>query len=140
MPLNRWPRVLAITLLAQLVVQGRLAAQSRMGHISGTVTNAKHEPISGVNITITTRASTTFRKKLVTATDGTFATFLNYAPASYQFRFRKSGFVTVTRDRVVPIWTSPHEIQKHPLSTESAEMSILDTELVVDDSTARVRQ
>ena len=120
---------LALTgaLLVLVFIPMASSAAQRQGRISGRVTDAKDAPIADVKITITTRASSTFRKEVATGTDGTYAAILNDATTPYHYRFEKPGFVTVERDKKVPIWNPNDEGGVHG---SSAAHSVLDIQLV----------
>ena len=123
---NRISFALVGTLFVLVFAPMASVASQRQGRISGKVMDAKSEPIADVKITITTKANSSFKKQLTTGKDGTFGTFLNDATATYHYRFEKPGFVTVEKDKKVPIWNPNDEGGVH---ASSAVMSVLDIQL-----------
>lgn len=138
---RRAPRALAGALFALLLLpatpiaaQQRAVADERQGHVSGKVTDGKGEPISDVKISITTKASSSFRKELKTGEDGTWATTLIDATGPYRYRFEKPGFVTVEKEKKVPFGTPTMP------SVYTVRTSRLDVQLFTQEPASKDRE
>lgn len=74
-----------------------LFAQAQ-GHVKGTVTDSKGNPIAGAKITITCRDLGTFRKELTTDAKGKFSLVIVDATKVYTFRVEAQGFQGIEQD------------------------------------------
>jgi hypothetical protein len=110
-----------------LVAAGPVHAQGkRQGRITGTVSDSQGSPVADVSISITTKANSSFHKKVQTAKDGSWAALLNDATVSYHYRFEKAGFVTVETDKKVPVLNPGEQVDG---GRGSEAHSILDVQL-----------
>ena len=98
----RTARALLGAILAFLLLPATLSAVQQ-GRISGKVTDGIGAALSGVKITITTKAITIFKIELKTDKDGKWGTILNDATMVYHYRFEKEGYGPVEQDKKVPI-------------------------------------
>jgi hypothetical protein len=128
-------------LLVLLFVSSIASADSRRGRISGTVTDANNAPVSDVKVTIIAKEYP-FQRDVYTDKDGKFAAFLPNAPVWCRFQFAAAGFRAVTKDRMVPIWSTDHEVDvlDNPGYTHSAQMSNLNVKLTAQESSVPVRK
>jgi tetratricopeptide (TPR) repeat protein len=74
-----------------------LFAQAQ-GHVKGTVTDTKGNPIPGAKITITCRELGTFRKELTTDAKGKFSLVIVDATKVYTFRVEAQGYQGIEQD------------------------------------------
>lgn len=98
----RTARALLGAILAFLLLPATLSAVQQ-GRISGKVTDGIGAALSGVKITITTKAITIFKIELKTDKDGKWGTILNDATMLYHYRFEKEGYGPFEQDKKVPI-------------------------------------
>jgi hypothetical protein len=137
----RYGILLVGVLLAPLLVSSVASADSKRARISGTVTDANSAPVANVKVTVTAK-DYPVRKEVYTGRDGKFAVVLPHAPVWCQFRFARTGFRSVTTHRMVPVWSTDHEVDlvDNAGFINSAQMSTLNVRLTAQESSASDRK
>src|ERR1019366_10436026 len=98
-------RALTGALLALLLLPATLLAVQQ-GRITGKVTDGKGAALSDVNITITTKALTNFKREVKTDKDGKYGTIVEDATLLYHYRFEKKGFIPWEQDKKIRVGES----------------------------------
>jgi tetratricopeptide (TPR) repeat protein len=98
----RTSRALLGTLLAFFLLPAGLFG-AQQGRITGKVTDGKGVALADVKIVVTTKAITNFKQELKTDKDGKWGTILNDSTIVYFYHFEKQGYISVDRDKKVPI-------------------------------------
>jgi len=103
---KRTAQALGLLAPAALLVLSLPLLAGAQGRITGKVTDGKGNPVAGVKITLTTPKLTNFKVEITTDKDGKYGTILNDSTITYNYRFEKSGYMTHSQDKKVPIATT----------------------------------
>jgi tetratricopeptide (TPR) repeat protein len=101
----RTTRALLGAVLALLLLPATLLAVQQ-GRITGKVTDGAGAALSDVNITITTKALTNFKREIKTDKNGKYGTIVEDATLVYHYRFEKQGFIPWEQDKKIRVGES----------------------------------
>ena len=101
----RTTRALLGAVLALLLLPAMLLAVQQ-GRITGKVTDGAGAALSDVNITITTKALTNFKREIKTDKNGKYGTIVEDATLVYHYRFEKQGFIPWEQDKKIRVGES----------------------------------
>ena len=108
----------AVVLLAMLALPGRAAAQTAMGAVSGTVTDAGGAGVPGATVTLTSPATNVTAARQTNETG--FFTFVNVRPGTYDLTVTLDGFRTA---KLVPFTVGVNETVARNITLEVGALS-----------------
>jgi Tfp pilus assembly protein PilF len=90
-------------LLGLVLTAGIEASPASQARMTAKVTDQAGNPIEGVTVTVTTKATAVFKMVLKTDKRGVYATIINDATLTYHLKFEKEGYVTFEGDKKISI-------------------------------------